>query len=615
MKFLKSLFFKMKAGLTLKTYQKPLAVTLITMLTINVIVLVIGANIALLIDGLFYEKSFFEGSFIEAFVGCVKWMISPNSLTTLSVRESWRMLILAIVIVAIGMVLFSGAIIATVTTALRSFIDSKSKAKGKILVDDHFVILNWNAKVPDMIYNLMIKGFKSNIVILSNQSKEYIESEIKSLLLTNEVDKKYKVKLIVKEGDPLLRSNLEDISIERASQICVMARNDVNDVDDDDVLNGDLLNLKIVLRLGSFDIKPDCQIVVETDSDEMRGQIENLSFTVSTLKKLSIIPVSFNRKIGQVIAQSLVIPQMSLIYAHLFSFEGAEFHSIDSDETIDSYMRRHNAAIPVYKDKKLFVLAENEAEIPLKREKEYAHDRKLIPLNAKESLGATVFVIGNNSKSPFIFENLEKSQEHGDISFELKRFEKAENARLIEEISATKGQKIVLILSDDSVQPESYDANVFVTLIELSKSFPNREGITFITELLDSRNLSSIHDFNIKNTIISNKMMSLLLTQLCLNKDSKVFFDHILTTANGNKANDFDLVLSTAGSLIEMEGDLTFETKADLLRTFYNTFDGKKILLGLSNEEGMRFFHREQDKKEMITIKPTDAFIYFKYID
>ena len=122
-------------------------------------------------------------------------------------------------------------IIATVTTALRTFIDKKSRAKGKIIVDNHFVILNWSSKVPEMIYNLMLKGFKHNIVILSDKSKEYIEEELKSLFLTNDVRNKYRANLIIKEGDTLLRGNLEDISIEDAAQICIMAREDMVDVD------------------------------------------------------------------------------------------------------------------------------------------------------------------------------------------------------------------------------------------------------------------------------------------------------------------------------------------------------------------------------------------------
>ena len=615
MKFLKSLFLKFKAKKTLKTYQKPLAVTLLTLFLINIAVLVIGSFLSLMIDAQYYENSMFEGNFLSAFITNVKWMISPNSLITLNVHDNRMMLLLAIIIVIIGMVLFSGAIIATVTTALRTYIDKKSKAKGKIIVSNHFVILNWSSKVPEMIYNLMLKGFKQNIVILSDKNKEYIDSELKSLFLTNDVKQKIKANLIIKEGDSLLRGNLEDISIEQASQICVMAKEGMIDIDDDNVVNSDLLNLKIVLKLGSFKLKEDCQIVVETDSDEARAQIDGLSRKLASLRKLNITPMSFNKKIGQIIAQSLVMPQMSNLYSELFSFEGSQFYSLDSEEEIDEYMRKHNNAIPVHKDGRLFVLSTSEKLCASLREEEYYHDRKFEKAKNGASPKAAIFIIGQNNKTKFLLNSLARSHEYGDVEFSYKHYEKMDNKELIQDLKETEGEKKVLILSDDKVTSDSYDANVFVSLIELSKAFSSKEEITYITELLDSRNLSSVRDFNIQNTIISNKMMSILITQLALNKSSKKFFDKVLTVSSMKKENDFDIVISDVNQSISIEEDMKFDSKADLLRTFYNTFDGKRILIGLVKDEQIVLLSEDQDKKEEVVLSPKDSFIYFKYSD
>lgn len=615
MKHIKSFFLKLKAKKTLKTYQKPLLITLLTLLFINICVLLIGAVIGLVLDNKYYDGEFFGNNYMAALVGAVKWMISPNSLTQFEIKEQWIMMALAIVIVIVGLVLFSGAIIATVTTALRAYIDKKSHAKGKILIDNHFVILNWNSKVPEMIYNLMLKGFKNNIVVLSERSKEYVESELKSLFLTNDIHQKFKANLIVKEGDSLLRSNLEDISIENASQICVMVGENIADGDDDNIINSDLLNLKIILRLGSFNIRNDCQIVVETDSDETRGQIENLSYTVSSLKKMNIVPVSFNKKIGQIIAQSLVAPQMGDLYDELFSFAGAEFYSIESDEDIETYLKRHNEAIPVYKeDKQLFVLADDENMTTKRRNNEYVNDKKLIPVVRETVTTDAIFIIGDNSKKEFLLENLERSKSYGEIDFVLKHYSKIENAQLIEDVRNTPGNKKILILSDDQVSAESYDANVFVTLIELSKAFPNQENITYITELLDSRNLSSIRDFNIHNTIISNKMMSLLITQLAMNKKSKRFFEKVLVTANTTKTSDFDLIIDRVDNTIKIDEPISFNSKAELLRTFYNTFEGKMLLIGLLKDDKIQLLNSNQDQKEDIIITKEDSFIYIKYM-
>ena len=189
MKFLKSIFLKLKAKSTLKTYQKPLLVTLLTLLIINFIILAIAAIIAFAIDNNNYDGALFGGNFAAAFVTAVKWMIAPNSILSYD-TDKLSIMVLAAVVIVIEMVLFSGAIVAMVTTSLRSYIDKKSKAKGKIILSNHFVILNWNSKVPDIIFNLMLKGFKHNIVILSNQTK---------------VLKLIKNPLIRKKGNILLR--------------------------------------------------------------------------------------------------------------------------------------------------------------------------------------------------------------------------------------------------------------------------------------------------------------------------------------------------------------------------------------------------------------------------
>ena len=614
MKFLKSLFLKIKARTTLRTYQKPLMVTLIVLLFVNFIILFLGSAIAYAFDNAYYEQEFFNGRYIEAFVTSIKWMISPNSIINYDAHKNLRMLILAAVVVVIEMVLFSGAIIAIVTTSLRKYIDTKSKAKGKIILNNHFVILNWSSKVPDIIYNLMQKDYKESIVILSNQNKEYIEKEVKSLFLTNDVDIRSKARLIIKEGNSLVRANLEDISIDKAKEIVVMAREDMKDSTDDNILNSDLLNLKIVLRLGSFNLDPNAQIVVETDSDITRGQIENLAFTVKSLKDKTIIPVSFNKKIGQIIAQSIVAPKMAEVYIDLFSYSGSEVYSYDSKDSIDDFITWHKDAIPVAKLDKMFVVSKDEKEISKKRDKKYVSSRVLEENKDVKKEDCTIFVIGDNKKKEFILSNLERSKSSTlGFKYEIKSYEKSQNALVIEDIKKTPGAKKVLVLSDDSVDEDSYDANVFVTLIELTKAFPKREGISFITELLDSRNLSSVRDFDIHNTIISNKMMSLLICQLVMNQDSRNFFDNLLTVDLGDREEDFDIVISKASNLIKMEGSIEFGSKAELISSFYQCFKGKNLLFGYIHGDDIRFLDEEQDKSELITIYEEDSFIYMKH--
>ena len=610
MKKIKSIFLKMKAKGTLQTYQKPLLVTIIKLLLINVFLLIIAAIIGLSLDK---EGKYFDHNFFKAFVSAVKWMVSVNSINSYDVKEDLKIMVLAVIVIVLGMVIFSGAIIATLTTAIKAYIDKKSKAQGKIEVENHFVILNYNNKVPDIIYNLMCNEFKDNILILSNKSKEHILTEVNSLIATYSPKFKRKANIIVKEGSPLLRGNLEDISINKASNIVIMSREDMTHGDDENISNADLMSLKIMLALGNFNIQPDCNIVVETDTKETADKMENLSHTVKNLQDKTIIPVSFNKKIGQIIAQTIINPMMANIYLDILSYEGSEFYSTNLNLSVDDYLYQYKEAIPIINYDNLFVFSLDQKDTVTKRDHLYKTDRLIKTKIEDKKEDFTVFIIGTNNKHRFIVDNLKLSSNLYGSKFEVKEYHKDDTKTLIADIKKTEGIKKVLILSDDTVSDDSYDANVFVTLIALQSAFPNRENLPFITELLDSRNLSSVKDFNIKNAIISNRIMSLLLTQLAINKNSRKFFDSLLTIDSEVGGDVFDIKVNKVSNIIDIKQDLTFETKAELIQCFYNSFGKEAMLIGMERNGNIRYLTDQLDKKEEIKLEPDDTLIYIKY--
>ncbi len=607
-KLIKSILIKIKAKTTLKTYQKPLLITIIRLLLINVIVLFVATIIALNLDT---DKKYFDGSFFEAFTTALKWMVSVNSINQYNVKEDLKIMILAIFVVLTGMVLFSGVIIATITAAVKAYIDKKSQAKGKIVVDNHFVILNYNNKVPEIVYNLMCKNFKKNILILSNYSKDFIENEIKSVISSHNALFKRKAKLIIKEGSPLLRGNLDDISIENASSIVIMNREDLKPGDDENITNSDLSSLKIMLALGNFNLKENTNIVIETDDENTAIKMENLTIKMDNLKNKTIIPVSFNKKLGQVIAQTIVTPSLANIYLDILSFEGAEFYSRDKMD-VDEFLRDYTNAIPIINYNKLFVFSDDEKNINIKREKPYTNNRLLKTREKIDIEDFTVFVIGKNKKQPYIVENLKLSDNLYTADFTVKEYNKNEYNKMIEDIKVTDGIKKVLILSDDTVSDDSYDANVFVSLIALQSAFPDTD-ITFITELLDSRNLNSIKDFNIKNAIISNRIMSLFITQLALNSDSKKFFNSLLLSDSEKGGEVFDINVSPVHKILEPNQNLVFNSKAELINSFYYSYEKKAMILGYIKKGIVTYLTKEIDKPEEIRLSEDDLIIYIKY--
>jgi hypothetical protein len=611
---LKSLFLKIKAKRTIKTYQKPLFITIIDFLVISLVVILIASILGMVIDADYFKHSFFNA--IAHFLSC---MLTANTITKMMdvIDEHLGIVLLSVVVIAAELVLFSGAVIATLTAAVKTYIDKKGNAKGKIELHNQFVILNWNSKVPDIIHNLMVKGFKESVIILSDKTKEYVSNEIDSLLAAyNQEDKKNKLNLIVKVGNPLLHGDLGDISIANAADIVVMSREDMTAGEDANIANNDLLSLKVLLALSNFDISKDCNIVIETDSEIIKNKIESLAETLANLKEKSIIPVSFNRKIGQIIAQTMLEPRMADIYAELLSFEGFEFYAYGEDE-VDDYLTTHNSAIPIIKFHRLFVLAEDAPDLSVTRAVP-TDLGKVRTFGTKEvdlDIHCTIFIIGENKKARFIKENLALATLGYGSHFKVYDYQKGENDRLIEDIRKTEGNKKVLILSDDKVSSDSYDANVFVTLIALQTAFKsrNREELSFVTELLDSKNYNSIKDFNIKNAIISNRMMSLMLSQLALNQDSQKFFDGLLTVDTEEGGDVFDIIIKRAVDMVADINEMHFASYAELVQSFYMSFDKKYVLMGYVHDDKVIFLAKDQDQSRPIVIDAEDEFIFIKY--
>lgn len=612
---LKSLFFKIKSKRTIKTYQRPLLITIIDFLIISLVVIVIAAVLGMVIDPAYKDHNFFK--FITHFLSC---MLTANTITKLldDIDEHMGVVLLSIVVIAAELVLFSGAVIATLTAAVKAYIDKKGNAKGKMLLEKHFVILNWNSKVPDILYNLILKGYKGSVVILSDKTKDQVTAEVDSILAAcdYEEENKRKLNLIVKVGNPLLQGDLADISIENASGVIIMSREDMASGDDVNISNNDLLSLKVLLALGNFDISKNCNIVIETDSDAIKEKMVSLADTLVNLKDKSIIPVSFNRKIGQIIAQTMLEPRMADIYTELLSFAGFEFYSYGEDD-VEQFMRTHSGAIPIIKYDRLFVLAKDARDLSVVRP--HPADLGAVKTFGTKAvsldLHCTIFIIGDNKKARFIKENLALATEGYGAAFKVFDYHKDETARLIEDIRRTEGQKKVLILSDDTVSSDSYDANVFVTLIALQTAFThrNREELSFVTELLDSKNYNSIRDFNIKNAIISNRMMSLILSQLALNQDAKRFYDGLLTVDKEEGGDDFDLKIEKVGDMVPDIAEMHFDTAAELIQSFYKSFDKKYMLLGYIRDDEVHFLAQNQDQRTPLALTADDQFVFIKY--
>lgn len=604
MEKIKAKLAKMRSSLSIKTYKRPMIFVILMMVFINLIILVIAALIAMTIDNSFT-------GFIDAFVnGSVKWMLTPNAIL---VVENPKTMVLAVIVLITGLVLFSGTIIALTTNAIKDYFQKKQSGGGKIFIDHHVVILNWNNKVPELVTDLLFLEESSvSIMILADVDKKTAERQI-----TNAVKKVHsatcdisKLKILVKTGEPLLQQDLEDISIASASSILVMNKEMHDDIGNN-LTKSDLNVIKIILNLGKISFLYNPPIVAEIKNIETKTKILTMLKVVESLQGKFVLPICFDRRLGQIIAQTIINNKIEDVYLSLFSFEGSEVYALENT-TFDEALHQHTHAIPLGSDDKyVYVLTKNDKVKSIKAKETC----KVEPLKAKkitEKAYVEVYLVGENNKLKFIMESFNEYQKLHDSSFVAKTYQHDDLVRMVDEINASEETATIVLLSDERQAVDALDANVIDALIYLEGNLKDK-NINIIVELLDPKNDYIIKGFNIRNTIISNKIISLLLSKIALYKETSNFYEQLLTIApSGQGKDDFAIVIKKASECFDAVFPLKFTSKQSFVSSSYEAFNKTMVVFGLFKANKLYIFEDNMYEFEDMIINADDECIIMK---
>lgn len=378
---------RIKEWASLQVVKNPGRVVLFAILLFNIVFFLLSALLisALALDGT-EKMSFIEAAFCTITMildaGCIQFVVADIGQSGVAVT------LLCLVVILIGMISFTGAVIGYVTNYISHFIENANSGKRKLHLSEHFVILNWNSRASEIVNDMIYCDEKQTVVVLVSGRKEEIEKEIYERLedtIAREkkaVLEKYKslpfisrhiaiyknrfrgrLTVIVREGDVFSSKQLSDISLERARSIVILG-NDINNTickfEHREKINelgkGNSQTIKTLMQVAditsaesSFD---DQRIIVEI-TDEWTGELVNKIIKAKQVdSKCNIIPVMVNDVLGQILSQFCLMPELNHVYSELFSNKGAEFYSEEHPEEneIDfakKYFDSHNHALPI----------------------------------------------------------------------------------------------------------------------------------------------------------------------------------------------------------------------------------------------------------------------------
>ena len=445
------MFRKLKEYMSIQLSKNPGRVILVAILLLNVVFIAVAACI---LKGLSLVGTQ-EMSFGQAVFHTIKMIMDAGCIESVEEQIGGGGVALAItcvVIVIIGMVLFTGAVIGYLTNYISSFISDANVGAHKLHLSRHTVILNWNSRASEIVNDLLYRGESEKVVILVAEGKESIEKELAERIADtvaqeNEAIReraaklpkgkrrayirknKFKNKLvvIVREGDTFSTKQLRDISLERAKSIIILG-SDVNNTvckyNHQSLLadreRGNPLSIKALVQVaeitGAATSDDDQKIVVEVEDEWTLELVQKIIRGKQVDGKCKIIPVSVNQILGRLLSQFALMPELNLAYKELFSNKGMSFYSVpcetkDEHAFTQEYLRTHAHAIPL-------TVMEDGGKLygfyAAKRENDHEKTTKMetteyrVKLNYQYQLEQkNVIILGHNSKIGDIMEGFD----------------------------------------------------------------------------------------------------------------------------------------------------------------------------------------------------------------
>lgn len=443
---------KLKELISVYVAKNPGRAILIGILIFNIIFFTISAFvISTLAPASLREHGFWASIFYTITMildaGCIQFVVEDIGKTGVI------LVVVCLLIVLIGMISFTGAVIGYVTNYISGFIESANSGKRKLNISNHTVILNWNSRASEIVNDLLYSEENEKVVILVSERSEEVEKElnnrIEDTLAREEQNLNIKCKempfwkkkiyihknrlknnltIIIREGDTFSSKQLDDISLNQAKTVIILGKDFQSAICKydykekiDKLEKGNTNTIKTLVTVAEItsdeNSADDQKIIVEVEDNWTLGLVNKIIEHKERIDKCNIVPVAVNKILGQILAQFSIMPELNLVYSELFSNKGAAFFCkkeklcTEENTLIREYMEGHLHAIPITN---LTTKTGDHTFYVADREESIYKTSNVIPSKSNVLIKKdfwlerrNVVILGHNTKSASIMEGFE----------------------------------------------------------------------------------------------------------------------------------------------------------------------------------------------------------------
>ncbi|PLW91856.1 MAG: potassium transporter TrkA [Marinilabiliales bacterium] len=601
---------------------------IIAWLGIATLLLVLISAIFVAIIGILPAES--EGmNFIEALWQSLMRSIDPG---TVCGDEGWAFRILMLII-TIGGIFIVSALIGIISAGFDQKIEQLRKGRSKVIETNHTLILGWSPKVFTVIHQLSIANenqHKPRIVVMSEEDKTDMEDAIK-----DQVETTRNSKVICRTGSPMDMNALDMVNFNGARAIIIVPPESEG--------FEDIFVIKTVLAIVNNPNrkKENYHITVEVLDEKNQEVIEMVAKDeVETLLLSDII--------ARLTVQAVHQPGLSIVIEELLRFEGDEIYFQKEPKVVG---KTFSEAMLCYKDSTLIGLQYKDKKVQLNPPKDYviteddmivaiSEDDDTVIVNGKcghreveeiksndeytfEKSKVSTLILGYNSKIPLIVtefanyfpdgstiqiiaqedlqENMEKLNVEGlstDIKYGDITSGKFLNSLKVEDYD------YIIILAENGIDIQQADANTLVTLLHIRDIVKrNNFDINVVSEMLDPMNMELARISQNNDFIVSEKLVSLLLTMISENKYLKPVIEDLLD------ADGSEIYFKPAMAYVKENQECTFYQISKLASDFDQVAIGYRIMSKSNDPNANYGIVMNPNKEKLVKFSAEDKLI------
>lgn len=631
-------FQKLKNKLTVRAENNPSIFMFLLILVANIVFIAISTALLM-----FLPEN--EGrSFAEMIRFAFTLMVNPSGRYQYS--DYPISLIITTIVVLLGMISLTGGTVGFITSIITSVLEKSATARKKLRLKNHIVILNYNHKVPSIIYDYCFDDMKNTyIVILSDKDKKEIRNQIDNLFSVHQAKKKFK-NLIIQNGSPFSKLDLDRIALKDSKNVLLMIADNEETENTHHHSDTQEFNIfKLFMFINSYlnkntsDTAP-C-VLAEVSNTKTEKLIREYPFKTGD----NCFPVNFNELLGKIMAVTAIMPSLCDALLHLISFEGVEFYLEDIPKmSIAEDLKRQASSLPILdtKTQRLYI-SESENVISTAQTCQYQlkkplPDGKFIPCIINDK--SKILIIGSNHKLGYILESLvcfknefpnfkltvvlmeteeneEKIKQYYTAPEYHSLFEDGNNSLIIvKDILETFHQKnghsvlddvnSVLFLSDDDCSETNIDEKPLLFWNSLKRN-DTLDIHNCIVEVLDMQNESIIEKRNHDQVVVSERFISCLYAQLGKDpirldyiKDMITFESDEASRNSHNELSNVCNILAVKSSIFfrNYSGKLNFSSKRELILWVYEATKHEYLPIGCVKNNISYLFSRTEGNQD-----------------